>query len=390
MRQILKPFTIGFPAALLGFLMAVGLIAGGSIAGGSVSGQDLIQTPAAEPYLLQMVRDDSVHEELRLSEEQIQQVYDAIGEVDPRWWVSRIMPTDRQQTELRELTEDLQTSLDAILNADQLTRLKQLHRQAYGTRMIRLPDVETALKVTQAQKLKFQALFAKTDATVASLKEQAKEKTIDAEQAGIQIAKAQQDERQGLLNIFTTAQQAEIGPLVGKSFNFAGVQRTYPRAPEFVLEGSQWLVKNSRDGQSMTDGQSIRMSELRGKVVAVYFYAFQCINCQRNFPHYQSWHEDLAGEGLVVIGIQTPETSAERSLDRVVSAMESDAFAYPVLFDGASHNWQAWGNTMWPTTYLIDKKGFIRRWWQGEMNWKGTPGEQQMRESIQTLLAEDS
>ncbi len=45
---------------------------------------------------------------------------------------------------------------------------------------------------------------------------------------------------------------------------------------------------------------------------------------------------------------------------------------------------------MWPTVYLIDKQGFIRRWWQGEMNWQGTLGEQQMRETIEQLLAEDS
>ena len=45
---------------------------------------------------------------------------------------------------------------------------------------------------------------------------------------------------------------------------------------------------------------------------------------------------------------------------------------------------------MWPTVYLIDKRGFLRRWWQGEMNWKGTPGEKQMRETIEQLLNEDA
>ena len=126
----------------------------------------------------------------------------------------------------------------------------------------------------------------------------------------------------------------------------------------------------------------------RPDVVVVFFYAFECINCQRNFPHYKAWQEDLADRGVVIVGIQTPETSAERDAGRVAAAHQSDGFDFPVLFDEQSDNWKAWGNMMWPTTYLIDKKGFIRRWWQGEMNWRGTPGEAQMRQTIKDLLAE--
>ena len=92
----------------------------------------------------------------------------------------------------------------------------------------------------------------------------------------------------------------------------------------------------------------------------------------------------------MIIGIQTPETSSERKLDRVTAAVKKDAMEYPVMHDAESSNWKTWSNTMWPTVYLIDKQGFIRRWWQGEMNWKGTPGEQQMRQTIEQLLAEES
>jgi len=55
------------------------------------------------------------------------------------------------------------------------------------------------------------------------------------------------------------------------------------------------------------------------------------------------------------------------------------------LFDGEAKNWQAWGNTMWPTVYIIDRDGFIRTWWQGELNWQGAEGEQQIRETIRKL-----
>jgi hypothetical protein len=90
----------------------------------------------------------------------------------------------------------------------------------------------------------------------------------------------------------------------------------------------------------------------------------------------------------MIIGIQTPETSAERVPEKVRQAMEASNIEYPVLLDQQSKNWQRWGNTMWPTVYLIDKAGFIRTWWQGELNWQGADGEAQFRQTIERLLAE--
>ena len=178
--------------------------------------------------------------------------------------------------------------------------------------------------------------------------------------------------------MLNSQQKSKIGKLTGEAFDFSQVRRTYPLAPELTGDGVSWI-----------QGGPLKLSQLKGKVVALHFYAFQCINCQRNFPHYQAWHESYADNGLVIIGIQTPETASERELARVAAAAKSDGMEYPVLMDAQSSNWKAWGNTMWPTVYLIDKRGFIRRWWQGELNWQGTPGEQQMRESIERLLAED-
>jgi hypothetical protein len=90
----------------------------------------------------------------------------------------------------------------------------------------------------------------------------------------------------------------------------------------------------------------------------------------------------------VVIGLQTPETAAERRVEQVQAAAIREAIKYPVLLDLESANWKNWSNTMWPTVYLIDRQGFLRRWWQGELNWQGGDGEQQMRRTIEQLLAE--
>jgi len=61
---------------------------------------------------------------------------------------------------------------------------------------------------------------------------------------------------------------------------------------------------------------------------------------------------------------------------------------YPILVDLDKKNWNAWGNSMWPTVYLIDKKGYVRSWWQGELNWKGAGGQKIMANRIAELLAE--
>ena len=120
----------------------------------------------------------------------------------------------------------------------------------------------------------------------------------------------------------------------------------------------------------------------------LHFYAFQCINCRRNLPHYNGWYDDFSSDDVVVIGIQTPETPAERDREKVRQALSKEGIEYNVLFDPDSSNWKAWGNTMWPTVYLIDKDGFIRTWWQGELNWEGATGEAQYRQIIRQMVQE--
>ncbi len=61
---------------------------------------------------------------------------------------------------------------------------------------------------------------------------------------------------------------------------------------------------------------------------------------------------------------------------------------YPIIVDNDKKNWSTWGNTMWPTVYLIDKQGYVRTWWMGELNWKGAGMQKVMKQHIRTLLAE--
>ncbi|TWU35173.1 redoxin domain-containing protein [Novipirellula artificiosorum] len=353
-------------------LLALSLAFAGSV---SVSAVADAPKPNLPPVLLQMIRDDAIHQELRLTDPQIALVRKVLVEVDGPWFRARITPAEQQQAAIDALTDQLAAELKTILTPAQRSRLNQLQRQALGARMVLDQDVQRQLKVTAMQMAKLSDLFAKSDNRSRELQQSLSEGERTAKEVQEELSDLKESEVKTVVESLTVEQRNALAPLTGEPFDFTSLKRSYPLAPELNADGVTWV-----------QGGPLRLSDLRGKVVALHFYAFQCINCRRNLPHYAAWHRDYADRGLVVVGIQTPETSAERSLDQVRSAAKSEGIEYPVMLDADSSNWKTWGNTMWPTVYLIDKKGFIRRWWQGEMNWQGTEGEKQMRATIEELL----
>jgi len=148
------------------------------------------------------------------------------------------------------------------------------------------------------------------------------------------------------------------------------------KAPEF-LGIETWLNGKPRDWKS-----------LRGKVVVVHFWAFGCINCIRNYPHYKRWDAELGKKGLVVIGVHTPETAIEKQLQRVRDKVKANGMTYPIAIDTAAKTWKNWGNQVWPAVYLVDRKGMVRYRWYGEMNHGRVRAEPVMRQKIEQLLAE--
>ncbi|TWT48097.1 Thiol-disulfide oxidoreductase ResA [Rubripirellula amarantea] len=330
-----------------------------------------------QPVLLQMIRDTAIHEELSLSSDQVGTVLGQLPEIDGPWFRARNLQPAEQTRVINELTDALRSRLADTLTPQQSNRLRQLERQALGTRMVLRQDVVDELDISDDQLSRFNEAAAKTETEAAAVQKEVFDGKIDNRAAGKRVEALQKEERTHMVATLNENQRAMLSKLTGKPFDFGKIKRMYPLAPELEDDGVTWI-----------QGGPLTLSELRGKVVAVHFYAFQCINCQRNFPHYKAWHKDYEDDGLVVIGIQTPETPAERRLEKVSAAVKNDGFEFPTMLDAESSNWKAWHNTMWPTVYLIDKEGFLRRWWQGELNWNGTPGEQQMRDTIEILLAE--
>lgn len=100
--------------------------------------------------------------------------------------------------------------------------------------------------------------------------------------------------------------------------------------------------------------------QLRGKVVLVDFWTYSCINCVRTIPYVRAWAEKYRDQGLVVIGVHTPEFAFEKSPANVRDAVRRFGITYPVAMDNAFAIWRAFDNRYWPAHYFIDAKGDIR------------------------------
>ena len=142
------------------------------------------------------------------------------------------------------------------------------------------------------------------------------------------------------------------------------------QAPEFA-NIEQWI-----------NSEPLTMEELKGKVVVIHFWAYGCINCVHNLPHYQKWPKDFAGKDLVIVGIHTPETDEEKQPDNVKAAVTKREIKYPVAIDGSATMWKKWGTRLWPSVALVDRQGEVRHVWEGELNWEEKPGEAKMRGHI--------
>lgn len=104
----------------------------------------------------------------------------------------------------------------------------------------------------------------------------------------------------------------------------------------------------------------ITIQEFIGKkVILVDFWTYSCINCQRTLPYLNEWHQKYADDGLLILGIHTPEFDFEKELANVQKAVEKYDIEYPVILDNDYSTWRAYKNRYWPRKYLIDTDGYI-------------------------------
>jgi thiol-disulfide isomerase/thioredoxin len=133
---------------------------------------------------------------------------------------------------------------------------------------------------------------------------------------------------------------------------------------------------------SWLNSPPLNTAELRGKVVLVDFWTYTCINWLHTLSYVRAWAEKYKDQGLVVVGVHTPEFEFEKDLDNVRRAVTAMRVAYPVAVDSNFGVWRAFSNNAWPAVYLLDAQGRIRFRHLGEGEYERT------ERMIQQLLAE--
>ena len=170
-----------------------------------------------------------------------------------------------------------------------------------------------------------------------------------------------------------------------------GVLQTVPKVVDYVVskvkaepvaDNAQGAMPSLAGAVQWLNSPELGGDALKGKVVLVDFWTYDCINCQHTLPYVKAWANKYEKDGLVVIGVHTPEYGYERIVDNVKDQVRKLGITYPVAIDNNYAIWRNFDNQYWPAHYLVDAKGQVRYTHFGE----GRYDEQE--KMIQTLLQE--
>ena len=330
--------------------------------------------PGINPDWL-LLHEPAVVAEIKLSSTERKAFQDFVDELDLSVFPLRNKSRDEMLPAVTKVFAKQQQGLKAILRPQQQKRLNEIYIRWLGTRALLRDDVSGKLRYSDAQRNEITRIIDDTRTSVEAL-EKAVNEGQPREPLEKELVALKTEELKQVLKLLKPQQQSAWRDLAGPAFDMTKLGLAQFKAPD-LADTNEWI-----------NSKPLRLEDLRGKVVVVHFYAFGCINCIHNYPWYHQWHDAFKDKGVVLIGIHTPETDSEREVENVKRKAAAEKFAFPILIDGRNENWNAWGNSMWPSVYLIDKRGYVRQFWPGELNWQGNNGEKHMREWIEKLVAE--
>jgi len=170
---------------------------------------------------------------------------------------------------------------------------------------------------------------------------------------------------------------AEAAPIPG-----AFLQVQAPARPRLALP-SEGAMPPLAGAVEWLNSPPLTAAELRGKVVLIDFWTFGCSNCKNALPHVREWHRKYKDQGLVVIGVHSPEFAFEKSIPNVKQALMALDVPFPVAVDNNFTIWRAFNNNYWPAHYFVDGHGQIRFHHFGE-------GEYEKSEQVIQQLLDDA
>ncbi len=329
------------------------------------------------PPLVRLIRDPLTQADLAITSAQAKSIDGLLEKVDAPLWRIRDYPVSKVTNKAIPLIAEFEAGLKEILDDRQETRLKQIVRQIQSWRAILESEMSKELALTAEQQKKLTKIFEESTQKQAVIQEGIKKangKSAEALQQSLRQAK--EEERDQVAKLLTGGQQAKLAELIGKPFDFAKLKHLWTKAPEFT-PSTEWR-----------QSKPLKLSEQRGKVVVVHFFAFGCINCIHNYPWYREWAAKYSPSEVTIVGIHTPETTEEQSVSTLEKKLKENKLTFPIAVDSDKANWDAWGNNMWPSVYIIDKEGYVRTWWYGELDWQGAGGQKIMEQRIDELLKE--
>ena len=153
----------------------------------------------------------------------------------------------------------------------------------------------------------------------------------------------------------------EVGSLGSGSFTFNLEGEAVELVEPLPHAGQVGSVAREIQGISgWINTEPFSIASLQGKVVLIDFWTYTCVNCIRTIPFLKEMYKKYADEGLVIVGIHTPEFEFEHARENVESAVKEFQIKWPVLQDNDMETWQSFNNMFWPAKYLIDKDGVIQ------------------------------
>ena len=330
-----------------------------------------------DPFLF-LIREPAIQAELSLSPQQKTQLVQLNEQHDGKLLASRNVPPAKSDPIVAEVFAKSREATAKFLSPQQLQRLQQITFRMKGISFVLLPEAARELALTPEQREQITQVVEQTRKQLTVLTPETYPGPEESAKAELASQKIREKEQQDIVALLSSDQQTTLVSLVGKPFDLSQLGHVTFRAPD-LAPVETWI-----------HSEALNLAQLRGKVVVLHFFAFGCINCIHNYPWYRDWNDTFAGKGLVTIGIHTPETSAEHDVAELRRRLESEKLTFPVLADNDQRNWNAWGNSMWPSVYLIDKQGRLRYWWYGELDWNGAGGQNIMKKKIEQLLAEEA
>lgn len=164
--------------------------------------------------------------------------------------------------------------------------------------------------------------------------------------------------------------------------SLANPSTAQPKLQPVVQETPRSDLPSLSGGTGWINGDPVTPESLKGKVVLIDFWTWDCINCQHTLPYVRDWANKYQSQGLVVIGVHTPEYPWEKPLSSVKDAVNKWQLPYRVVADNNYQIWNAFGNQYWPAHYYFDAKGQLRYTSFGEGNYD------KQEQMIQQLLKE--